>query len=117
VRKIGAVQHDAIFAAVSHLPHVLSYALMVSVLNSEDAQEKLQHAGAGFRDFTRIAASSPEMWRDICLANRTAILKELDQYLSVAGHLRELIANEDAAGLEKAFTKASKARQAWDGSK
>jgi prephenate dehydrogenase len=117
VRKIGAVQHDAIFAAVSHLPHVLSYALMVSVLNSEDAQEKLQHAGAGFRDFTRIAASSPEMWRDICLANRTAILKELDQYLSVAGHLRELIANEDAAGLEKAFTKASQARQAWDGSK
>jgi prephenate dehydrogenase len=116
VRKIGAVQHDAIFAAVSHLPHVLSYALMVSVLNSEDAQEKLQHAGAGFRDFTRIAASSPEMWRDICLANRTAILKELDQYLSVAGHLRELIANEDATGLEKAFTKASKARQAWDGS-
>jgi prephenate dehydrogenase len=117
VRKIGAVQHDAIFAAVSHLPHVLSYALMVSVLNSDDAQEKLQHAGAGFRDFTRIAASSPEMWRDICLANRTAILKELDQYLSVAEHLRELIANEDAAGLEKAFTKASKARQAWDGSK
>ena len=116
VRKIGAVQHDAIFAAVSHLPHVLSYALMVSVLNSEDAQEKLQHAGAGFRDFTRIAASSPEMWRDICLANRTAILKELDQYLSVAGHLRELIANEDAAGLEKAFAKASKARQAWDDS-
>jgi prephenate dehydrogenase len=117
VRKISAVQHDAIFAAVSHLPHVLSYALMVSVLNSEDAQEKLQHAGAGFRDFTRIAASSPEMWRDICLANRTAILKELDQYLSVAGHLRELIANEDAAGLEKAFKKASKARQEWDGSK
>jgi prephenate dehydrogenase len=116
VRKIGAVQHDAIFAAVSHLPHVLSYALMVSVMNSEDAQEKLQHAGAGFRDFTRIAASSPEMWRDICLANRTAILKEMDQYLSVAGHLRELIANEDAAGLEKAFTKASKARQEWDGS-
>ena len=56
------------------------------------------------------------MWRDICLANRTAILKELDQYLSVAGHLRELIAKEDAAGLEKAFAKASKARQEWDGS-
>lgn len=117
VKKMAALQHDAIFAAVSHLPHVLSYALMVSVLNSEDAQEKMQHAGAGFRDFTRMAASSPEMWRDICLANRTAILKEMDQYLSVAGHLRELIANEDAAGLEKAFTRASKARQAWDGTK
>ena len=116
VRKMPAVQHDAIFAAVSHLPHVLSYALMISVMNSEDADEKLQHAGAGFRDFTRIAASSPEMWRDICLANRTAILKELDQYLLVASHLRELIAKEDAAGLEKAFTKASQARQAWNGS-
>lgn len=115
VRKMPAVQHDAIFAAVSHLPHVLSYALMVSVMNSEDANEKLEHAGAGFRDFTRIAASSPEMWRDICLANRTAILKELDQYLLVASHLRELIAKEDAAALEKAFTKASTARQAWDG--
>jgi prephenate dehydrogenase len=63
IKRISAVQHDAIYAAVSHLPHILSYALMASVLNSEDAEQKLGHAGAGFRDFTRIAASSPEMWR------------------------------------------------------
>lgn len=116
IKRISAVQHDAIYAAVSHLPHILSYALMASVLNSEDAEQKLGHAGAGFRDFTRIAASSPEMWRDICIANKQAILKELDQYLSVTGRLREMIAKEDAAGLEKVFQKASRARQKWDAS-
>jgi len=116
IKRISAVQHDAIYAAVSHLPHILSYALMASVLNSEDAEQKLGHAGAGFRDFTRIAASSPEMWRGICIANKQAILKELDQYLSVTGRLREMIAKEDAAGLEKVFQKASQARQKWDAS-
>lgn len=114
IKRISAVQHDAIYAAVSHLPHILSYALMASVLNSEDAEQKLGHAGAGFRDFTRIAASSPEMWRDICIANKQAILKELDQYLSITQRLREMIAKEDANGLEKVFQKASQARQQWD---
>jgi prephenate dehydrogenase len=116
IKRISAVQHDAIYAAVSHLPHILSYALMASVLNSEDAEQKLGHAGAGFRDFTRIAASSPEMWRDICIANKQAILKELDQYLSITQRLREMIAKEDANGLEKVFQKASQARQKWDAS-
>jgi len=114
VKKIGSVQHDAIYAAVSHLPHILSYALMASVVNSEDADQKLGHVGAGFKDFTRIAASSPEMWRDICLGNRTAILKELDQYLLIVNHLRKLISDNDGAGLEKLFNKASKARQDLD---
>jgi prephenate dehydrogenase len=114
VKKISNVQHDAIYAAVSHLPHILSYALMASVVNSEDAEQKLNHVGAGFKDFTRIAASSPEMWRDICLGNRTAVLKELDQYLLVVNHMRKLIAANDGAGLEKLFDKASKARQDLD---
>jgi prephenate dehydrogenase len=114
VRTIGSVQHDAIYAAVSHLPHLLSYALMASVVNSEDADQKLGHIGAGFKDFTRIAASSPEMWRDICLGNRVAILKELDQYLLIVNHLRKLIFENDGAGLEKLFNKASKARQDLD---
>jgi prephenate dehydrogenase len=114
VKKISCVQHDAIYAAVSHLPHILSYALMASVVNSEDADQKLSHVGAGFKDFTRIAASSPEMWRDICLGNRTAVLKELDQYLLIVNHMRQLIADDDGAGLEKLFNKASKARQDLD---
>ena len=114
IKRISAIQHDAIYAAVSHLPHLLSYALMTSVLNSEDAEQKLGHAGAGFRDFTRIAASSPEMWRDICLANKSAILQELDQYLVIAKALRELIAKEDSQALEKVFLKASEARKRWE---
>jgi len=114
VKKIGSVQHDAIYAAVSHLPHLLSYALMASVVNSEDADQKLGHVGAGFKDFTRIAASSPEMWRDICLGNRTAILKELDQYLLIVNHMRKLVAEGDGTGLEKLFNQASRARQDLD---
>ena len=114
VKKIGVVQHDAIYAAVSHLPHLLSYALMASVVNSEDADQKLDHVGAGFKDFTRIAASSPEMWRDICIGNRTAILQELDRYLLIVNHMRKLVAEGDGEGLEKLFNKASKARQDLD---
>lgn len=114
VKKISAVQHDAIYAAVSHLPHILSYALMVSVINSEDAEQKLGHVGAGFKDFTRIAASSPEMWRDICLGNKTAIIKELDQYLAILQHMRKLVAEDDGLGLEKLFNKASQARHSMD---
>ena len=114
VKKIGSVQHDAIYAAVSHLPHLLSYALMASVVNSEDAEQKLDHVGAGFKDFTRIAASSPEMWRDICLGNHAAIIKELDQYLLIVNHMRKLVVESDGAGLEKLFNKASKARQDLD---
>jgi prephenate dehydrogenase len=114
VKKLASVQHDAIYAAVSHLPHILSYALMASVVNSEDADVKLGHVGAGFKDFTRIAASSPEMWRDICLGNRSAILKELDQYLLIVNHMRKFIADSDGVGLEKLFNKASKARQDLD---
>ena len=114
VKKIGSVQHDAIYASVSHLPHLLSYALMASVLNSEDADQKLGHIGAGFKDFTRIAASSPEIWRDICLGNRTAILKELDRYVLIVNHMRKLIAEGNGVDLEKLFDKASKARQDLD---
>jgi len=114
VKKISVVQHDAIYAAVSHLPHLLSYALMASVVNSEDADQKLDHVGAGFKDFTRIAASSPEMWRDICIGNRTAILQELDRYLLIVNHMRKLVAEGDGEGLEKLFNKASKARQDLD---
>ena len=112
--KMSAVQHDAVFAAVSHLPHVLSYALMLQVANAEDAPTKFRHAGAGFRDFTRIAASSPEMWRDICLANKSAVLKEIDQYLNIVKHLQTLIQEGNGEQLEKLFSKASESRNNWE---
>jgi prephenate dehydrogenase len=110
---MSAVQHDAVFAAVSHLPHVLSYALVAQVANAEDATLKLDFAGGGFRDFTRIAASSPEMWRDICVANRDALLRELNTYQSVLAHLKTLIEKGDGDALERIFTRASKTRLAW----
>jgi prephenate dehydrogenase len=113
--RMSSLQHDAVFAAISHLPHVLSFALMLQVANSEDANVKLGHAGAGFRDFTRIAASSPEMWRDISLANKIALLKEIDQYLNLTKQLRDMIAQEDGDALLKAFTRASAERQKWEG--
>ena len=112
---MSALQHDAVFASISHLPHLLSFALMLQVANSEDANVKLGHAGAGFRDFTRIAASSPEMWRDICLANKTSVLKEMDNYLNLTKLLRDMIAKEDGDALLKAFTRASAERQKWEG--
>ncbi|QRQ86691.1 prephenate dehydrogenase [Cupriavidus oxalaticus] len=110
---MSAVQHDAVFAAVSHLPHVLSYALVAQVANAEDAALKLDFAGGGFRDFTRIAASSPEMWRDICVANRDALLRELNTYQSVLAHLKTQIEKGDGDALERIFTRASKTRLAW----
>jgi len=110
---MSAVQHDAVFAAVSHLPHVLSYALVEQVANAEDAALKLGFAGGGFRDFTRIAASSPEMWRDICVANRDALLRELNTYQSVLAHLKAQIEKGDGDALERIFARASKTRLAW----
>ncbi|AOY99044.1 prephenate dehydrogenase [Cupriavidus sp. USMAHM13] len=110
---MSAVQHDAVFAAVSHLPHVLSYALVAQVANAEDAALKLDFAGGGFRDFTRIAASSPEMWRDICVANRDALLREIATYQSVLAHLKARIEASDGEGLERVFARASQARLAW----
>ena len=80
VQAMSPLQHDLTFASVSHLPHVLAYALVDMIAREENAQEKLKMAGAGFRDFTRIASSSPVMWRDICLSNREALSHELERY-------------------------------------
>lgn len=110
---MSAVQHDAVFASVSHLPHLLSYALVAQVANAEDASLKLDFAGGGFRDFTRIAASSPEMWRDICIANKEALLREINTYEAVLGHLKAQIKAGDGAALERVFARASAARLKW----
>lgn len=110
---MSAVQHDAVFASVSHLPHLLSYALVAQVANAEDAALKLDFAGGGFRDFTRIAASSPEMWRDICIANKEALLREISTYEAVLAHLKTQIKNGDGDALERVFARASAARLKW----
>jgi prephenate dehydrogenase len=103
--------HDRVFAAVSHLPHLLSFALVAQIAAAADAERKLALAGAGFRDFTRIAASSPRMWRDIALANRSALGAELRAYRDLLERLQAAVDNGDAATLEATFVLASDARR------
>ena len=113
VHRMSEAQHDRVFASVSHLPHVLSFALVEQILEAPDAQLKFSFAAGGFRDFTRIAASSPEMWRDVCIANRTALLAELDAYTDVLARFRAAIDASDGAALEAAFARSRVARKEW----
>jgi len=113
VAHTTAANHDSVFAAVSHLPHLLAFALVDDIAAKGNAEEMFRHAASGFRDFTRIAASSPEMWRDICLANRDALLGELDAYQAQLARLRTMLEMRDGAGLEQVFDSASQARRKW----
>lgn len=113
VRDMTPEQHDRVLASVSHLPHVLSFALVEQILTSPDAALKFSFAAGGFRDFTRIAASSPEMWRDVCVANRVALLDELDAYTAVLARLRAAIDAGDGAALEAVFARSRVARSEW----
>jgi prephenate dehydrogenase len=113
VSEMSAETHDGIFAAVSHLPHLLAFALVDDIASRPNAQQLFSFAASGFRDFTRIAGSHPEMWRDISLANKTALLSELEAYQSELSQLKELLINEDGAGLQALFDRASTARNAW----
>jgi prephenate dehydrogenase len=113
IHTLTPEQHDRVFAAVSHLPHLLAYALVDDIANKPHADQLFQYAASGFRDFTRIAGSSPEMWRDISLANRDALLTELDAYLAQLTVLRAHLAANDGPGLEAIYTNAQRARRAW----
>lgn len=113
VSEMSAEAHDQIFAAVSHLPHLLAFALVDDLANRKNSQQLFDFAASGFRDFTRIAGSSPEMWRDISLANREALLSELEAYQSELKLLQKLLENNNGVGLEALFERASKARNAW----
>lgn len=113
VHQLSAEEHDAVFAAVSHLPHLLAYALVNDIATKPHAVRLFQYAASGFRDFTRIAGSSPEMWRDISLANKTALLAELDSYTAQLAQLRTLLVNEDGPAVEAVFSRAQKARLDW----
>ncbi len=105
--------HDKTFAAVSHLPHVLAFALVDEIARKPHTDTLFQYAASGFRDFTRIAGSSPEMWRDISLANRTALLTEIDEFAARLQAVRAMIDASDAAALDAVFANARNARRAW----
>lgn len=111
--RMEAATHDRIFAAVSHLPHLAAFALVDELAQRADAEQYFAYAASGFRDFTRIAGSSPEMWRDIALANREALLAELSAYMNKLGEIATALDKQDAAALEEIFGRASKARRNW----
>jgi prephenate dehydrogenase len=116
VSTLTPERHDRLLAAVSHLPHLLAFALVDVLAGRPDADEAFAHAGSGLRDVTRIAASSPEMWRDIVLANRTALIDELDAYRGALERIARALAERDGPALERLFAHAAAARRAWSAS-
>jgi prephenate dehydrogenase len=115
VECLDAGVHDRIFAAVSHLPHVAAFALVDELARRDDAATFFRFAASGFRDFTRIAGSSPQMWRDIALANRAALIDELDAYVAALAAVRAAIAAGDGESLLATFSRARRAREDWIG--
>src|SRR5512134_856407 len=111
VSRMHAEEHDAVLATVSHLPHLLAYALVHEVAGRANSAELFSFAAGGFRDFTRIASSHPEMWRDICVANRDLLLKEMERFSEKLESVRKLLDNP--AELEKLFAEARDARDKW----
>lgn len=107
VSTLDPFAHDRYLALVSHLPHLVAYALVTCAMDaSSESPGLLGFSAGGFRDFTRIAASSPEMWRDICLENRVEILNALARYQAALDRYRRLIDAADGASLEQAFLDA-----------
>ncbi|MRW94435.1 prephenate dehydrogenase/arogenate dehydrogenase family protein [Duganella sp. FT80W] len=113
IHRLTPEEHDKVFAAVSHLPHLLAYGLVDDIANKPHADLLFQYAASGFRDFTRIAGSSPEMWRDISLANQPALLAELDAYMAQLTSLRAHLAANDGVALERIYSNAQQARHQW----
>jgi len=112
VTTLDPFEHDRYLALVSHLPHLVAYALVDSAMEAaKDAPGLLGFSAGGFRDFTRIAASSPEMWRDICLENRSEIGRALARYQSTLDRYRRLIESGDGASLEEAFRAARRVKE------
>lgn len=110
---LDAGEHDRVLAAVSHLPHVVAFALVNSLAQRRDARRLLGFSGGGLRDSVRIAGSSPEMWADICVANREALLATLDDYEVALDESRAAIERGDVETLRHLFAQARTAREKW----
>ncbi len=113
VLKMTPENHDAAFAAVSHLPHLLAFAYYSAVVNQPQGKDYLSLAGPGFRDFTRIAASSPEMWRDILTANREEVLKQSQRFRHALDALEHVMREGNADALEDLIRGPAEGRGAW----
>lgn len=115
VNEMDVEHHDEVLAATSHLPHILAFTLVESLARMSEKREIFEYAAGGFRDFTRIASSDPVMWRDICIANREAILAMLDHFGQDLQVLGSAIRNRDADSILRIFQDAKKARDAFTG--
>jgi prephenate dehydrogenase len=113
VLKMTAENHDAAFAAVSHLPHLLAFAYFSAVVNQPAGRDYLSLAGPGFRDFTRIAASSPETWRDILAANREEVLKQSQRFRHALDALEHAMREANTDALEGLIRGAAEGRAHW----
>jgi prephenate dehydrogenase len=113
VSSMTPQEHDSAFAAVSHLPHLLAFAFVNGIAEQPDGARMLDHGGTGFRDFTRIAASDPAVWRDILLANREQVLLQSQAFRKMLMHFEALLATGDAQALEEAIEAARRTRSQW----
>ncbi len=113
VIEMSVEHHDSVLAQTSHLPHLLAYALVDSLSSQGDSMEVFQYAAGGFRDFSRIAASDPVMWRDIFKANGPSVLAVLDRFLDELDDLRRMIADGDVEALQQVFQRAKEARDCY----
>ena len=113
VTSMSPESHDEAFAAVSHLPHMLAFSLINSITGQTQADTFFSLAGPGFRDFTRIAASDPKMWRDVLLANREELLAQSKLFQQALAQLESAIRTDDAQALEDMLTLASETRAHW----
>jgi prephenate dehydrogenase len=113
VVRLQAREHDEILAAVSHLPHVAAFSLMGMLAKRKDAKRVLGFSAGGLRDTVRISGSSPEMWRDIFLANRKALLVGIDKYINEIKYLRSSLKAGKGDALKAQFERARRARERW----
>lgn len=113
VSSMSPESHDSAFAAVSHLPHLLAFAMMNTLTGQPEGDDYLSLAGPGFRDFTRIAAGEPKMWRDIMLANRDELLAQSKLFQQALAQLEQAISSGNAQALEDMLTLASETRAHW----
>ena len=113
VEKMSPQAHDAAYAAVSHLPHLIAFALMNAITDQALGKQYLSLAGPGFRDFTRIAASDPQMWRDILVANREELMAQSQIFQDVLKSFEKLITSGDGDAVEALIEKASDTRSTW----
>jgi prephenate dehydrogenase len=114
VHHMSPDQHDQTFAAVSHLPHLLAFAAVNALIAQPEGETFLKLAGPGFRDFSRIAASDPAVWRDILSANRTEVLAQLNHFQAALNEFEKSIENNDLQALQQLIARASQVRAEWD---